>query len=286
MATWRALAAIVLVAVGTLVAAVGPAVLVDAMAVGVGHLDIVLLALAVVVFVSLAAPKGTLKAPAAIASVGLLILAARHGLLTGRNVRVVVGIGLAGLGAWVILRQSARSRDWTDPAQRLTATLFGRALRVPAGSVAPRYMTVTAIGGTAVIDLRDSAWPGEALSVEVAINCIAGRVEVLLPAGWVSAAGRVHLSWGIHFGGSLDLGEPVRHVEELSGEAAKHLGHVVVLHVVGLAGVVNVPDRPKVQPGVAVETLPSPGSLPEPSASGPAPGAEDAPPRADPISGP
>ena len=259
MATWRTLGAIALIALGTLVAAAGPAALSDTAQAAVRHLDIVLLALAVVVLLSVAAPKGTLKAPVAIAIAGLAILAAKHGLLTSRNLRITAGIGLAVIGSWLILAHSARVRDWTEPVQRLTVVLFGRPLSAPEGSVAPRHLTVTAVGAVAKVDLRHSRWPDPAPAVEVAINCVAGRVEVFVPADWTVAAGRVHLSWGIDFAGDLDLRAPVPHMEDLAGEAAAHLRRVVIVHVVGLAGIVTVPNRGKAHRAATGQSSP-PGS--------------------------
>ncbi|MEU4159762.1 hypothetical protein [Actinoplanes sp. NPDC026670] len=242
MGPWRAGGAICLVGVGVAVATVGPEGLRSGALTVAENIDVVILAVALLVFLTLAAPKGTLRAPLLLAALAVPFLASRFGLLTVRNVQVAAGVIMAGLGAAVILSGSRRGRDWTDPVQRLTAALVSGDLELPHGVTAPQHVTVTAVGATAMLDLTPAVVTDGI--VEIAVNCYAGRVVLRLPDGRRVAAGRVQHTWGISFDGRIDHPVPVMSSAEAGNDLAPGAaGPDVVVHVMGLVGLVELEAR-------------------------------------------
>jgi hypothetical protein len=144
---------------------------------------------------------------------------------------------MAAVGAGLILAGARRPRDWTDPVQRLTATLVSNDLTTPIGVDMPRHIAVTAVGATATLTLV-SGMPVDANPVEIAVSCFAGRVKLNLPDGWIVTAGRVHHTWAIRFEGRIDQPAPV-----IVSESHPAGPPTLIVHVLGVAGLVELDGR-------------------------------------------
>jgi hypothetical protein len=253
----RLLLALALVAVGSPVAAGGPASLGRLASLVIANIHVPLLVLAAILILVSALPRGTRLGPMILIAGGLTAYAVTHGQWRAGGLWTAMGALLVLLGGRIALLPGSR-RERIDPVWRVTAVLFPRTLAVGKGERAPEQIAVVAIGTRVVVDLREPGRVDEAL-IELSLSCWAGHIEILLPDSWSVVGGRLASARGVTFRGQLDstkLFADPRNQEMyeklINTGAARRERHqeptgvdpaVVVVHVLGFGGAVELGTR-------------------------------------------
>jgi hypothetical protein len=252
----RLLLALTLVAVGSPVAVAGPASLGRLAALVITNVYVPLLALAAVLIVVSALPRGTRMGPIVLIAGGLAAYAVTHGQWRAGAAWTAIGALLMLLGGSIALMPDGR-RERIDPVRRVTAVLFPRTAAIGRGERAPEQIAVVVIGTRVVVDLREPGRVDEEL-IELSLSCWAGHIEILLPDSWSVVGGRLASARGVTFRGRLDstklFAEPRNQemYERLMRIGAERRQRhpeagvdsaVVVVHVLGFGGSVELGTR-------------------------------------------
>jgi hypothetical protein len=245
MSRFRTSVGLVAVAVGMSVAVGGPHVFEAAWRSLWAQVDVVVVVVLVVVTLRRVAPKGSLKLPAVVAAVGLVLLGFKHDFWSVPRAFGVGGAVLAVVGAHAVLSGVANRRDTSDAVQRVTAVLRNSELMIDRVDPVPGYLTVTGIGADARVNFEGAVWPSGLSHLEIASNCWAGRIDIVVPVSWRVVAGRIHRTWGTSFDGRLDLPEPFEYPLESLDDVTEQLDRkpsegLVFVHVLGALGQVRV----------------------------------------------
>jgi hypothetical protein len=183
-----------------------------------------------------AVPRGLFAGPATIILIGVLALAAEHGLFGKSLFAHVPAFTLIGVGVIIAMSNHENLQSNTG-VERCTAILLPRTRHVT--GIASLKIIGRAIFGMLRLDLSRADYPTTASRLWVDVTCVMGRVEIILPKEWKVRAGRLELARHITFEGSLtnsDLAPPT----ELADKYGEKL---VVLNVLGWGGAVLI-QRP------------------------------------------
>lgn len=268
MRTLRYATALMMVVLGAVVLASGPAGLLDIGRWLAANVEILIGSLAAAALLLSIAPRGVAVTATTVMTLCLFVYGARHGWWSWGAAWTVGALVVMIFGARMLF---GRENPYgpADPVQRIFRILFPASRRY-ANQEPPSYLSVVAASSSVSLDFRGAEEPRDGW-MEVAVSCWRGDVRLNLPPQWAIVAGRLDLSPTVNLRGLFDVEQEFRYPQQ-PGTAAKlrniaqaratsvNAGQAalateeasmatIVLHVIGRGGSVEVVGRSQPRPG-------------------------------------
>ncbi len=246
-----------LVAAGAVLAAAGPAPLLEIARWVFARAGVVLLGLAAALALWAAVPRDRRKLPLMLAGMGAMVLLVQREV----DLFVIVGGALIAMGVLVPgFRVGAGFRDDVDPVHTYWRVVYPRGITAKPTVRLPRQIRVRSFGLPAPVRMNLLDYkPGDSWFLEIILTCWFARVTIDLPPQWAVVAGRVAATRKVSFVGQLDSSVLITDLEDVDQatelralaeeRSARHTGHEkamaigVVVHMAGAFSKVTLTGR-------------------------------------------